>query len=72
MTVLEILNNIKSDADFATSNDFFEEGLMDSFDIMVLVEAVEEAFDIEISGADIVPDNFKTIEAIETLIEKYN
>lgn len=72
MTVLEILNNIKSDADFAASNDFFEEGLLDSFDIMVLVEAIEEAFDIEISGADIVPDNFKTIAAIESLVEKYN
>ncbi len=71
MNILEILNNIKEDVDFENSKDFFEEGLLDSFDIMVLVEAIEEAYDIEISGADILPENFKSVEAIEELIEKY-
>lgn len=71
MHILEILKNIKEDVDFENSKDFFAEGLLDSFDIMVLVEALEEAYDIEISGADILPENFKTVEAIETLIQKY-
>lgn len=71
MNILEILKNIKEDVDFENSKDFFEEGLLDSFDIMVLVEAIEEAYDIEISGADILPENFKSVEAIEELIGKY-
>lgn len=71
MNILEILKTIKEDVDFENSKDFFEEGLLDSFDIMVLVEAIEEAYDIEISGADILPENFKSVEAIEELIGKY-
>ncbi len=71
MNILEILKSIKEDVDFENSKDFFEEGLLDSFDIMVLVEAIEEAYDIEISGADILPENFKSVEAIEELIGKY-
>ena len=71
MNILEILNNVRNDVDFENSKDFIEEGLMDSFDIVTLVEELEESFGIEISGVDIVPDNFTTVEAIEKLVKGY-
>lgn len=71
MNILEILSNVRSDVDFGNSKDFIEEGLLDSFDIVTLVEELEEHFGIEISGSDIVPDNFTTVESIEKLVKGY-
>lgn len=71
MSILEILKNLNDDADFENSKDFVEEGLLDSFDIVNLVGALEDELDIEISGRDIIPDNFVSVEAIENMLEKY-
>ncbi len=71
MDILAILKDLKDDVDFESANDFVEEGLLDSFDIVNLVGALEDELDIEISGRDIVPDNFVSVEAIENMLEKY-
>ena len=68
--VLEVLARINEDADFENSTDFIEDGLLDSFEIVSLVDELESVFDIEISGADIIPDNFVSMEAIAELINK--
>lgn len=71
MDVLSVLQNMKDDVDFESSKDFIEDGLLDSFDIVTLVGELEEAFDIEISGRDIVPENFVSLESIEEMVKKY-
>lgn len=71
MEVLEVLQNLKDDVDFESSTDFIEDGLLDSFDIVHLVGELEDAFDIEISGRDIVPENFTSLETIQEMLEKY-
>lgn len=71
MNVLSVLQNMKDDVDFESSKDFIEDGLLDSFDIVTLVGELEEAFDIEISGRDIVPENFVSLESIEEMVKKY-
>ncbi len=71
MNVLSVLQNMKDDVDFESSKDFIEDGLLDSFDIVTLVGELEDAFDIEISGRDIVPENFVSLESIEEMVKKY-
>ena len=71
MDVLEVLRSIKEDVDFESSTDFIEDGLLDSFDLVNLVSELEDVFDIEIRGVDIIPENFTSIEAITELVEKY-
>lgn len=71
MDVLEVLKSIKEDVDFENSTDFIEDGLLDSFDLVNLVSELEDVFDIEIRGVDIIPENFTSIEAITELVEKY-
>ena len=69
--ILGQLRQINADADFESSADFIEDGLMDSFEIVNLVSGLEDTFSIEISGRDIVPENFVNLSAIETMIRKY-
>lgn len=71
MEILAILKELKEDVDFECSKDFIEDGLLDSFEIVELVSALEDAFEIEISGRDIIPENFVSVETIEDMIDKY-
>lgn len=69
-SILEALKRVNEDVDFEASEDFVEDGLLDSFDIVTLVEELEDEFGIEISGTDIIPENFVSVSSIEALIEK--
>lgn len=71
MDILAVLKDLKDDVDFENAKDFVEEGLLDSFDIVNLVGALEDELDIEISGRDIIPDNFVSVESIENMLKKY-
>lgn len=45
-----------------------DSGVIDSFGIMSLLGYLEESFSIEISGDDLVPENFASIETISKFI----
>ncbi|MEH7502860.1 hypothetical protein V7152_12745 [Neobacillus drentensis] len=68
--VLRILEEIRPEFDFRNSNNFIQNGFLDSFDIIILVTVLEESLNISINGTEIIPENFKDIEAINKLILK--
>ncbi|MDR0981649.1 MAG: phosphopantetheine-binding protein [Culturomica sp.] len=68
--ILEILTEIRPEFDFTQDIDFVEQGMLDSFDLVSLVDALDEKFGISISGADILPENFSSLASMETLINK--
>ena len=67
--IIKILKNIKPDID-VTNNNLIDEEILDSFDIVTIVSAVDEEFDIQITARDIVPENFNSEEAIYNLVKK--
>lgn len=68
--VLEILANLRPEFDFTADVNFIEEGMLDSFDIVTLVSEIEDNCGVAISGADILPENFASVDAIVDLINK--
>ena len=68
--VIQILSELRSEFDFNDSLYFMEEGMLDSFDIINLVTALDQEFGISIDGIDVLPDNFSTIDRIIGLVEK--
>ena len=66
-----ILSQVRPDIDFSQSNDFFEDGVLDSFDLVTLVSELDQAYGISIDGMDIVPENFASIEKIEALVSRH-
>jgi acyl carrier protein len=70
-SVLEILQQIRPEVDFRASSSFVEDGVLDSFDMVTLVSDLDKQFSISIEGTDIVPENFKSLQSIETLLRKY-
>ena len=68
--IIDILTEIRPEYNFTESVDFIGEGMLDSFDIVSLVATLDEQFLISISGLDILPENFSSIEKIEELLKK--
>ena len=68
--VLEMLSEIKPEQNFAESDNYVEDGILDSFDIIELITMLEDEFDISIDGMDILPEFFSNVEQIEKLVKK--
>ena len=69
-SVAEILKEIRPEFDFTASTDFMADGMLDSFDMITLVAALDKNFGISIQGTDIVPEHFQNLQTIEALLRK--
>ncbi len=70
-TVLEVLKGIRPEFDFSTSEDFIADGMLDSFDVITLISELDANYKISINGTDILPENVRSVAAINTLLQKY-
>ena len=68
--LMEILEELRPDVDFANEKSLITGGVFDSFDIMSLVSQLNNEFDITIKPANLLPENFNSAEAMLSLIEK--
>lgn len=69
--IMEILAELRPEMDFESSEDFIEDGLIDSLDIVALMDSVEEEFGVVVPGNEIVSSHFKNVTTIVELINKY-
>lgn len=68
--IIKILTDLRPEFDFTTDVNFIEEGMLDSFDIVSLVDSIETEMGVSISGVDVLPENFCNVDAICKTIEK--
>lgn len=68
--ILELLEELRPEFDFESSEDFIEDGYLDSFDIVTLVSDLDSFYNISIDGEDIIPENFVTLESIANVVQK--
>ncbi|MCX6304759.1 MAG: phosphopantetheine-binding protein [Bacteroidetes bacterium] len=69
-TIINILSGLRPEFDFSEDVDFMEEGMLDSFDIVNLVTALDTEYGISIDGMDILPTNFSSVSKIVALLQK--
>ncbi len=65
-----ILEEIRQDIDFTSQDRLIDDGVLDSIDIIAIVTAVNDAFDVDINVQYLLPENFNSMEAIYRLICK--
>jgi len=70
LQVISILSEIRPEYDFSQDLNFIEEGMLDSLDMVTLVNGLDEKFSISIDGDDIIPENFSSLELIANLLKK--
>lgn len=69
--IVAILQDIRPEFEFDGVDNFFEEGMLDSFDLVTLVATLDKTFGIKIDGMQILPENFANVDAIVALVESY-
>lgn len=68
--IIEILQGVREGIDYENETALVDDGLLDSFDIVGLVTELKDAYDIDITVEDLVPENFNSAEAIFNLVER--
>ena len=68
--LMEILEELRPDVDFENETGLIDNGILDSFDIVSLVTALNDAYDIEIKPNNLVPENFNSRDAILAMVEQ--
>ena len=66
--IIEVLNEVKSGVDYEKEDKLITDGILTSFDIIMLVSLLNNKFGVEIGVMDLVPENFESVNTIETLI----
>lgn len=69
--LLAILRDVNEDVDFENETALVDEGGIDSFDINIIITALDEVYDIHIEVGDIEPENFNSAEAILATVKRY-
>lgn len=56
--------------DFDADANLIEQGIVDSMSLLRLISFLEENFQIEVRDEDLVPDNFRSLAAIEAFVQR--
>ena len=68
-----ILNDIQKDhkrKDLEDNESLIDQGVIDSLAIMKMLVFLEEKFNIQISGDELILENFETLDSITRLVER--
>lgn len=68
--IIKIMTELRPEFDFNQEVDFIEEGMLDSLDVVNLVNDLESTFSINIDGLDVLPENFSSVEHIMNLLNR--
>jgi acyl carrier protein len=68
--IVRILRQQRPEINFEESIDLISDGIIDSFEIIMLVTEFEKVFGVNISGDEIVPESFVTVSAMTALISR--
>ena len=66
--LIELLSDIKEDVDFENETALIDDGILDSFDILQIISALNDEYDISIPGSEIVPDNFNSAKSLYEMV----
>lgn len=68
--LLEILEDLHDDIDYATCTTLIDDKILDSFDIVTIVAEVNNEFDVQIPAEELKPENFNSAQSLYALIQR--
>ena len=69
-TILEILTDIIDEDDLDTCTTLIDDGVLSSLDIIQLIGALNDEFDISIPATEIIPQNFNSVDAMAAMVAR--
>lgn len=68
--VIEMLEDVREGVDYAHETALVDNRLLDSFDILAIVSAIDDEFDVEVPAKEIVPANFNSAASLTAMIQR--
>lgn len=68
--LIELLNEVNEDVDYAASTSLIDDGLLDSFDILQIVAELNDHYDITIPAEEVIPQNFNSAAAMLSMVKR--
>jgi D-alanine--poly(phosphoribitol) ligase subunit 2 len=68
--LLEILEDIKEDVDFENITDLYDGKYLDSLDVLQIIAALNDEFDIQVPASEIIPKNFNSMAAMWDMVQR--
>lgn len=67
-TLMNILTELDNSIAWEREDALIDDRILDSFGVISLVSELEEAFSIEIEAAEMIPENFNSVNAMRKMI----
>ena len=69
--IIDIVKDVTEKDDISPEANLLDTESLDSMGIATVITKIEEAYNIELDVEDITMENFLTVNAIASLVEKY-
>jgi len=66
--VIDLLKEVEEDVDYENITTLVDDRYLTSLDILAVISAIDDEFDVAIPAKDIVPENFNSAASIHALI----
>ena len=68
--ILDILEGIRPEIDYEAEENLITDGLLDSFAIVSIINALNDEFDIEVTIGELRPENLNSVDNMVALVER--
>ena len=68
--IIELLQQIRPEVDYETVEDLIDGEYIESLDLVMIIAALEEKFDISIPMSMINPDNFNSVRGMYEMVKQ--
>ena len=68
--LMEILHRVCPDIDFEKETRLIDDGILDSFDVIAVVNESIDAYGIDVDVSDLEPENFNSAQAMWEFIQQ--
>ena len=68
--LIAILEDIRPDVDFSHEKQLVGDGILDSLDVITIVEEINQEFEIDIKPKYLTATNFNSVEAMWELVNQ--
>lgn len=68
--LIDILEELHPEVDFRVQTGLVDDGILDSFDVITLVSEIEDAYGVQITAQELIPEYFNSAYALFGLIRQ--
>lgn len=68
--VIDMLEGVREGVDYANATDLVDARRIDSFDILAIVSAIDDEFDVAVPAKEIIPANFNSAASLTAMINR--